>query len=164
MIIRTLVGTFALAGALATSAAAAPAVSGKQFVAKAGASDLFERKEGTLMSSSSNTNVASFAKQMVTDHTKSTAMVKAAAKADGIMAAPPMLDAKQKSDLAALTASKGSARDTLYITQQKLAHTDALNLMQTYASSGTATHLKDAAGQITPVVQSHIDMLNKMAM
>ncbi len=43
----------------------------------------------------------------------------------------------------------------LYVSQQKAAHQDALMLMQTYSTSGTATHLKDAAGQIMPVVQSH---------
>lgn len=164
MTFRTLIVASALAASLAMPAYAAPAVTSAQFVAKAGASDLFERKEGMLMSSSTNSNVASFAKQMVTDHTKSTDMVKAAAKADGLTPKPPMLDAKQKSDLAALTASKGSARDSLYITQQKMAHTEALGLMQGYASSGTAKHLKDTAGQIAPVVQGHIDMLNKMAM
>jgi putative membrane protein len=153
-----------LAAAFAMPAYAAPAITGTQFVMKAGASDLFERKEGAIMQTSTNPDVASFAKQMITDHTKSTAMVKTAAKADGIRPKPPVLDAKQKSDLAALTASKGSARDSLYITQQKLAHTEALNLMQGYSSAGKAKHLKDAAGQITPVVQSHVDMLNKMAM
>lgn len=164
MTIRSFIVAGALAAALAVPAYAAPAITPAQFVMKAGASDLFERKEGTIMQTSTNPDVASFAKQMIADHTKSTDMVKTAAKADGFTPKPPVLDAKQKSDLAALTASKGTARDSLYITQQKLAHTEALNLMQGYASSGKAKHLKQAAGQITPVVQSHIDMLSKMAM
>ena len=164
MIIRKTLGVAMLAGLLAAPAVAAPAMTAKQFVTKAGASDLFERKEGTLMSSSSNAAVASFARQMVKDHTKSTDMVKAAAKADGMTPAPPMMTAKQQSDLAALTASKGAARDSLYISQQKAAHAEALDLMKSYSTAGTATHLKSAAGQIAPVVQSHVDMLNKMAM
>ncbi len=164
MTIRTLIGGASLAALLAVPSIAAPMISGKQFVAKAGASDLFERKEGMLMQSSSNTDVAGFAKQMIIDHTKSTAMVKAAAKKDRIMAGPPMLDAKQKSDYAALQASSGAARDTLYISQQKLSHDSALNLMQSYSTSGKAAHLKMTAGQIVPVVQSHKDMLDKMSM
>ena len=164
MTIRTLIGAASLAAMFAMPAVAAPAMTGKQFVAKAGASDLFERKEATVMMTSSNTDIAGFAKQMMTDHTKSTDMVKAAAQKDGIMAGSPMLTTKQKSDLAALSASKGATRDSLYVTQQKAAHTEALDLMQSYSTSGTAKNLKITAGKITPVEQSHIHMLGKMTM
>jgi putative membrane protein len=163
MTIRISIAAAALI-AMTTPVLAAPAVTGEQFIAKAGASDLFERKEAAIMASSSNTDVAGFARQMTQDHTKSTEMVKAAAKADGITAAPPTLTAKQKADLSALSASSGAARDSLYVRQQKAAHAEALTLMQGYAASGKATHLKETAGKIAPVVQSHIDMLNKMAM
>jgi len=163
MTTRILIGAIALA-AIATPGLAAPAMMGKAFIAKAGASDLWERKEAAIMTTSTNGDIAAFAKQMTVDHTKSTELVKAAAKADGITAAPPMLTAKQKGDLAALSASKGAARDSLYVTQQKAAHADALALMQGYASSGSAKHLKATAGKIAPVVQGHIDMLDKMAM
>jgi putative membrane protein len=163
MTLRLLIGAATFA-ALATPALAAPAMTGKQFIAKAGASDLWERKEAAIMANSTNGDVSAFAKQMTIDHTKSTDMVKAAAKADHIMAAPPMMSDKQKTDLAALSASKGAARDSLYVTQQKTAHADALDLMQGYSTSGRAMHLKETAGKIAPVVQSHIDMLNKMAM
>jgi len=162
-ILKTLAAT-ALAAALALPAAAQMATpSPKTFVMKAGASDKFEIAEAKLMMASKNPDIVSFATQMKTDHTKSTDMVKTAAKADGLMPAPPMLDTKQKHDLAMLTAKHGKARDMLYVTQQKAAHADALALMQTYSTSGTATHLKDAAGQIVPVVQSHVDMLGKMS-
>jgi putative membrane protein len=163
MTLRFLIGAAAVA-VLGTPALAAPAMTGKAFVAKAGASDMWERKEATIMSTSTNSDVAAFAKQMTVDHSKSTEMVKAAARADGIAAVPPEMTPKQKSDLAALSASKGAARDSLYVTQQKAAHADALELMQGYAASGSAKHLKNTAGKIAPVVQSHIDMLNKMAM
>jgi len=163
MTIRTLIGLACAAG-LAMPALAAPAMTGKQFIAKAGASDLWERKEAAIMTTSTNGDIAGFARQMTIDHTKSTEMVKAAAKADGIAAPAPVMTAKQKGDLAALSASKGAARDSLYVTQQKAAHADALALMQGYSASGSAKHLKETAGKIAPVVQSHIDMLNKMAM
>jgi len=163
MTLRLLIGAATFA-AIATPAVAAPSVTAKQFIAKAGASDMWERKEAAIMATSTNSDVAAFAKQMTIDHTKSTDMVKAAAKADHVTATAPVLTAKQKSDLAALSASKGAARDSLYVSQQKAAHADALALMQGYSSDGKAMHLKDTAGKIAPVVQSHIDMLNKMAM
>lgn len=132
------------------------------YLQKAGASDKFEISEAKLMTMSKNPGVAKFAKQMITDHTKSTAMVKTAATADKQVVKPAMLDADQKSQLAALTAAKGNARDSLYIEQQKPAHQQALDLHQSYATGGTASSLKSTAGQIVPVVQSHLDMLNQM--
>jgi putative membrane protein len=156
-----LLGSMALA--LGVSAAAeAQSVSPSQFVAKAGASDKFEIESAKLETTSTNPAIAKFANQMVTDHTKSTQMVKQAAIADKLTPKPPMLDAKQTKDLATLRAADRTARDTLYVSQQKMAHAQALNLMQTYASSGTATNLKGTAGQIVPVVQMHKDMIDKM--
>ncbi|WP_454884936.1 DUF4142 domain-containing protein [Sphingomonas oryzagri] len=59
-------------------------------------------------------------------------------------------------------AASGKTRDTLYVGQHKLAHAAAQNLMQSYASSGTAINLKRTAGQIVPIVQVHKDMIDKM--
>jgi putative membrane protein len=142
--------------------AEAQSVSSTKFVAKAGASDKFEIESAKLETASSNPAIAKFANQMITDHTKSTQMVKQAAMADKLTPKPPMLDAKQTKDLATLRAANGAARDTLYVSQQKMAHAQALNLMQSYASSGTAANLKGAAGQIVPVVKMHKDMIDKM--
>ena len=159
---------FAIPAALAMLALPAlaqmPTPTPAQFVAKAGASDVFELREAKLMMSSSNPDIRGFAGQMQTDHTKSTQMVKAAATKDGLKPGAPVLSAKQTHDIAALAAARGKARDTLYVTQQKAAHAEALALMQGYSTSGTATHLKATAGEIAPVVQGHIDMLGKMSM
>jgi len=132
------------------------------FLKKAGASDLFERTEGQLMTTSRNPAIKKFAAEMVRDHTKSTADIKAAARADRIAVAPPKLDAQQTKDLASLRAARGSARDTLYVEQQRAAHNDALALMQAYGRDGAAASLRSAAAKIAPVVKMHIDMLSKM--
>jgi putative membrane protein len=161
MTILKVLGSAALAATLTIPAVAATPTA-KEFVAKAGASDLFERREAIIMSASGNPAIAKFAGQMKVDHTKSTEMVKSAAKSDGLTPAAPMLTPKQTHDIATLQAASGKARDTLYVTQQKAAHAEALTLMQGYAANGSATHLKDTAGKIAPVVQSHIDMLDKM--
>ncbi len=163
MTILRMLGGAVLAATLVPSATAAVPTP-KEFVATAGASDLFEQREGRIMSTSSNADVAAFAKKMLADHTKSTEMVKSAAKSDGMTPVAPVLSAKQTKDIAALSAAKGKARDTLYVTQQKAAHAEALTLMQGYASGGSAAHLKEAAGKIVPVVQGHIDMLAKIKM
>jgi len=52
-------------------------------------------------------------------------------------------------------AASGTARDSLYTTQQKAAHAEALALHQDSAAKGTAPALKAASAKIVPVVQHH---------
>ena len=80
----------------------------------------------------------------------------------GLHLAPPKLMPMQASDIAKLRAAQGPARDKLYLQQQKTSHDMALQLQQGYAGNGTSAPLKAAAAKITPVVQEHIAMLNKM--
>jgi len=132
------------------------------YLMKAGASDLFERQEGELMSRSRNPEVARFARQMVRDHTNSTAMVKGAVMRARLHPKPPMLDGDMRRNLAALRAARGRDRERLYIVQQKQAHQDALMLHQGYANGGDVPVLRSVAGKIVPVVQHHIAMLDRM--
>ena len=150
------------AAAIPAAPALAQATTGTDYVAQAGASDQFEIKSSKLVMTSKDPKVQEFAKQMVTDHTNSTKMVKAAALKDHVKAGPPMLMPMQKDMIAQLKAAKGPARDSLYVTQQKQSHQMALQLQQGYAQSGDATNLKATAAQIVPVVQGHLDMLNGM--
>lgn len=162
--------TLAAAG-LAMPALAAPPMAGDpdtaalvpaKFLAKAGASDKFEIAEAQMMTSSANPDVKSFAQKMIADHMKSTGMVKAAARKDGLTPKPAMLLPKQMKLMAALRAAHGTARDTLYVQQQLPAHQEALALHQSEATSGPTAALKQTSAQIVPVVQSHLDMLNQM--
>ncbi len=155
--------TLAAMIALPTGAAIAQAPAGGTYVTKAGAGDQYEiQSSRLLLTSTKNVKLRSFATMMVTDHTKSTADVKAAAMRAGLHPAPPKLDAVGIKDVAALRATTGIARDRLYVEQQKAAHQRALNLHQTYAQSGTAAPLKTIAASIAPVVQTHITELSTM--
>ena len=133
------------------------------YVMKAGAGDLFERKSSeVVLMSTKNAKLRTFAKMMVSDHTTSTAEVKAAAMKAGMTPKPPMLTAKQSHDVAALKAATGTKRDALYITQQKAAHQEALTVQQGYATNGSVAPLKATAAKIVPVVQQHIQELEAM--
>ncbi|WP_022681695.1 DUF4142 domain-containing protein [Sphingobium bisphenolivorans] len=139
---------------------AAQAEAPNAYLAKAGASDLFEQTSSKLvLQSTKDAKVRSFATMMVQDHGKSTAMLKAAAAKAKVKVAPPKLAGEQQMKIDALTKATGTARDTLYWEQQKAAHRQALALHQGYASTGTVPSLKTAAGQIVPVVKHHIEML-----
>jgi putative membrane protein len=133
------------------------------YVAAAGAGDLYEKTSSQMvLQSTKDPKVRSFAQGMIRDHTKSTAMVKAAATKAGLKPRPPVLTPEQKDMVAQLRTETGTARDRTYLTQQQTAHQQALALHQGYAANGTAAPLKTAAGQIAPVVQHHIDMLKGM--
>lgn len=163
MLKRTM--TFVGMGAAMALSSAALAVPTPTYLAKAGAGDLYEIQSSKIVASSTtNASLKSFATEMVTDHTKSTADIKAAAKSSGLTPKPPMLTPKQTADLAALRKASGAARDKLYITQQKAAHDEALALHQDYASSGDKPALKSTASAIVAVVQHHIMMLGQMPM
>lgn len=132
------------------------------YLMKAGAGDLYEKTSSQTVLTSTNPKVKAFAQMMITDHTKSTAEVKRAAMAAKLKVAPPKLDSEQARNIAALRAVNGSARDSLYIEQQKMAHDKALALHQGYGATGTVRGLRTVAMTIVPVVQTHISELKTM--
>jgi putative membrane protein len=163
---RRLVLGGVLAIALPAAVFAQPAApSAVDYITIAGQSDLFEIQSGQLAEAkSANPAIKKFGHQMVTDHTNSTKMVMAAAKADGIPESPPpSLTADQKSMMAELKSESGEAFDKTYVAQQLKAHQDALAVQSSYAGSGDDPKLKSAANHIVPVVQMHITMLQGMS-
>ena len=158
---RPLVAIAAITLPIASIGAATP-MSGSAYVTKAGASDQYEIQSSRLVMGTSNAQLKQFANQMVTDHTKSTADVKAAAARAGVKVAPPKLEPMQAKMIADLRKVSGPARDRLYVTQQKKSHQMALALHKGYSTDGRSAPLKEVASNITPVVQSHIDMLAGM--
>lgn len=149
--------------AAAPVAAFAQAAGPRDFIAKAGASDMYEKQASTLvLQTTRNPGVRSFARQMIHDHTQSTNMVKAAAARDHVVAPSPHLTRDQVHMLAELRGARGPARDAVYLRQQRGAHAQALALMRSYAATGTPPVLRHTAGEIAPVVQHHIDMLHHL--
>lgn len=155
----------ACAGSALAVASPSFAQAAEDYVRKAGAGDLYEKQSSQLvLKTTKNPDLRNFAQMMVSDHSKSTADVKAAAMKSGLKPKPPMLDADKKEMIARLTASTGQQRDAMYVTQQRTAHAEALALHQGYAQSGGKALLKAAAAKIVPVVQHHAEMLDKMKM
>lgn len=148
---------------IAAPALAAPTTHAPEFVKMAGAGDLFEKTSSQMILKDAKTQkVRDFANMMITDHAKSTAEVKAAAKSDGVMAGPPKLTPAQQKMIAELKAAKPADREMVYIHQQVAAHHQALELQQTFAQSGDKPALKQAAAGIVPVVKQHLTELEGM--
>ena len=156
--------TLGLTAAIAVvSPAFAQAMSPSEYVAAAGAGDLYERTSSKIvLDSTRNAQLRNFAQMMIEQHTQSTADVVRAAKQARLTPKPPKLNAAQQRMIAQLRAASGTARDAAYIAQQKTAHDQALAIHSSYATNGTAAPLKAAAAKITPVVQQHIAMLQRM--
>lgn len=161
MMTKTLIGApLLLAIAMPAVAQVMPA---REYVAIAGASDLYERQSSQIvLETTQNPQIKSFATMMIADHGKSTADVKAAAAKSKVKAPPPMLTPLQTELIAELRAESGPARDATFVAQQKAAHGQALAVQKAYAMDGTAPALKAAAATIVPVVEHHIEMLKTM--
>ena len=151
------------AALLAAAPAAAQVMKPSEYVMTAGASDLYERQSSALvLQSTTDPRIRAYAQEMIADHARSTADVKAAAARARIAAPPPALMPLQAELIAELRAETGSNRDALYVAQQRASHNQALFVQQAYAAEGTAAPLRAAAGKIVPVVQHHVEMLKAM--
>ena len=141
----------------ATPLAAASTTHASQFVEMAGASDLYEKTSSQMiLKTAKDPKVRNFAQMKVDDHSKTTMQVTAAAKSDGLKPMPPKLMPEQSKMLADLKAAKPADRERVYISQQVMAHEQALALHSTFAKSGDKPALRKAARGAVPVVQGHL--------
>ena len=153
----------AVAALVTAGTVSAQAPTPTEYVKKAGRRrPLRDHSSRLVLSSTTDAKLRSFASMMVSQHTKSTADVKAAAMRAKLHPAPAKLSPEQSDMIAQLRAASGPARDQAYVAQQKQAHDQALALHQGYAADGTSPSLKMVAAKVVPVVQSHITMLGSM--
>lgn len=152
------------AGSPAAATAAAAPTNAAAYVAEAARSDMYEIQSSQLaQSKATSAAVKDFAANMIRDHTTSTQMITAAVTQSGMSPPPPPpLDARRQGMLDQLRGASGAEFDRLYVQQQTMAHQEALALHQAYAANGDKAPLRGAAGQIVPVVQHHLHMLQGM--
>lgn len=143
-----------------TVAAIMPTPSPQEFVNRAAKSDAFEIAAAKLAAkNAASADVKAFAAEMIKAHTDSTAKVKAAASAAQPAITPDAtLTAEENEDLVKLGRLTGAKFDEDYMDGQVDAHEKALSLMRSYASGGEVASLKAVAGEIAPVVESHLTM------
>jgi putative membrane protein len=160
---KTLMMFAALGTVMLAAPAAAQVMTPPEYVATAGASDLYEIiSSQAVLQTTRNPQLRAFAQTMITQHTQGMADVKAAAARSKVHAAPPRLNLLQQESVTELRSENGITRDAAYIAQQKAAHGKALDVQKAYALEGTASALQAAAMTIVPVVIDHIVMLRAM--
>jgi len=110
---------------------------------------------------STNKKIKDFADMMVTDHTKAADTLSAIAKAKNITL-PASLDADHQKKYDDLSKMSGADFDKGYVKIMVSDHQDAVNLFQDEAKNGTDPQLKAFAGKVEPIIQMHLDAINKI--
>ena len=134
----------------------------QQFADQAAGGDAFEIAAARLaLKLATSAQVKTYAQMMITDHMASTSEItKAAATTKPVaLRLSPSLSQDQRDRLQDLGALTGGEFDDRYADGQVAAHVAALSLMQTFAAQGEAGPLKDAAADIVPKVQAHLDQI-----
>lgn len=151
-----------LAGKVRTLGEASTADS---FVAQAAASGLFEIESSRLALDRSNLeSVRQFANQMIQDHTLANQRLMTLARTDGI-AVQPMVTGQQEQRLTALRGLSGRDFDRQYMSDQILAHEDAIRTFEAARTSSDPgmQPFREYAAQTLPVLEHHLQMAQSIA-
>lgn len=151
----------AIAGSMAFAQAPEEAM---MFATKVAAANTFEIKSSELASDrAERTDVKSFAKQMISDHTKSGEDFKAAVKSANMPMPKEEPSEKQKGTLGKLQSAKGKGFDQAYVNAQLDAHKEAVSLFSDYAQNGKTAALKDFAQKTLPTLEHHLKMVEEVS-
>lgn len=149
----------------AMAGGAAAGNSPEAYVSNAALSDMYERESSQLaLTAAKSIAVKSFARQMIADHTATTAEVKKLVSGGKLDIKPPaQLDSRRQGLLDSLRKAAPADFDRIYVQQQTAAHREALALHRGFSDAGTNAPLKAFAAKTAPKVQMHLEMVEKLA-
>lgn len=110
---------------------------------------------------STNAQIKSFGAMMVTDHGKANDELMAIAKTKNITL-PSTVDADHQKKMDDLSKKTGADFDKAYVDAMIDGHKKTLDLMQKEAKDGSDADLKAFAAKTAPIVQTHLDAINKI--
>jgi putative membrane protein len=127
------------------------------YMQMAASGDMFEIQSGQLaLQRSCDPAVRSFAQMIIDDHTRLSSQMMQVAQASNLPMPPTQLAPHHQQMLQTLTAATTPGFEGTFRAQQMAAHQEALNLHQTYASSGDVAPLRAVAAQAVPAIQTHL--------
>ncbi|MBP1294242.1 DUF4142 domain-containing protein [Bradyrhizobium elkanii] len=133
------------------------------FVKEVAVSDMFEIESSKLAEQKGTAQEKPFARQMVTDHTKTSGELKDLVGNGKVQATvPTTLDSSHQSKLDKLKNANGKDFSSDYASYQVSAHEDAVSLFERYAKGGDSAELKDWAGKTLPALRHHLDMAKEL--
>jgi putative membrane protein len=121
-------------------------------------SDMFEIQSSRLAQErAASPQVREFARQIVADHTRTTAGLMAAlANQPNRPTMPTALDAEHQRKVDQLSQAQGARFDEIYLDQQIEAHERALATLRAYAQNGDVDELRSFAAQTATEVERHL--------
>jgi len=133
------------------------------FVKEVAISDMFEIESNKVAEQKGNAQEKSFARQMVTDHTKTSTELKALVSSGKVKAElPTAIDSSHQSKLDKLKGSSGKDFSSDFNSYQVSAHKDAVSLFERYAKGGEDAELRDWAGKTLPTLRHHLEMAQEL--
>jgi len=132
------------------------------FVRKAAVGGMAEVALAKLaLTKTSSTKIKEFANMMITDHGKANDELKSIAKTKNVML-PADVDAEHQKKMDDLSAKSGSDFDKAYVSAMVDGHKKTLDLMKDEAMNGKDADFKGFAAKTAPVVQMHLDAINRI--
>ena len=133
------------------------------FVTEAATGDLFEIRSSELALKQGDAATQKFAKQMITDHQKTSTELKTLVQTKNInVTIPGDPTSSQQSMLDKLTQLNGADFDKQYRDDQYSAHKSAVSAFQRYAKSGENPDLKQWAEKTAPTLEHHLEMAREL--
>src|ERR1700754_1595416 len=129
------------------------------FVKEVAISDMFEIQSNKLAQDKSNAAEKSFASQMLTDHTKTSAELKTLVSSGKVKAElPTALDSSHQSKLDKLKDESGKDFSSDFDSMQVSAHKDAVSLFERHAKGGQTADLKHRPGKTRAALKHHLEL------
>lgn len=136
----------------------------QDFITEAANSDMFEIQSSKLAEEKKDTKATEFAKEMITDHTKTTDAIKTMVQSGKVKAnIPTSLDSKHQSLIDKLKELNGDDFEKQYQSDQVSGHKDAVDLYKRYAQGGENAELKAFAQKTEPTLEKHLKMAQDLA-
>lgn len=133
-----------------------------KFTTQAAVGGMAEVELGKMaLDKSSNPQVKEFATMMVKDHGMANAELMAIAKQKNITL-PSTVDDEHKKKMEDLSKKTGADFDKAYVDAMVDGHKSTLKLMEDESTDGKDADLKAFATKTAPIVQSHLQMINKI--
>jgi len=131
----------------------------QDFVTQAAQSDMLEIATSKLAQTNGDASIKSFANQMMADHTKTSAELKALVGDNKItVTLPTTLDKAHQDKLDKLKKLQGADFVKEYKSMQLSAHKEAVSLFERYGQGGDNPVLKAWASKTLPALQHHLHM------
>ena len=145
-------------------APAALPTTAQAFANAAASSDRFEIESSRMAATSAQSASAkSFARQMITAHTATTAKLKSTLAGMSPAITPDdTLNAEQQAMLDGLKGKTGADFDSAYASAQVSAHQKTLDALNAYASGGDNAKLQDLAKSTIPTVTAHLNLAKSL--